>query len=107
MKNNLTGTTFKSPYNTEYIVLAGYENDSIVFAEKDNIDAPLWFACDAKIENSRLYSSYKVSYTVSKHEFFNGFDSTDPVNSLKKKYYKIPTIFLKLIIELYFYERGI
>ena len=105
MKNNLTGTTFKGPYNTEYIVLAGYENDSIVFAEKDNIDAPLWFACDVKIKSKRLYSSYKVSYTVSKHEFFNEIDSTDPVNSLKKKYYKIPHEFLELVIMIFEKER--
>lgn len=101
-KIDLTNKTFIGIDGTEYIVLVGYEDSEILFVEKANPNAELHFACDAKIENSRLYSSYKVSYTVSKDEFFNVIDSADPVNSLKKKYYKIPRIFLNLIVDMYF-----
>lgn len=106
MKNDLTKQTFKNSDGTEYVVLAGYENSEIVFVEKDNPDAELYFACDAKIGNSRLYSSYKVSYTLTKIEFFNVIKGVNPLDELKRQYYKIPTVFLKLIINLYLSEKS-
>lgn len=106
MKNDLTKQTFKNSDGTEYVVLAGYENSEIVFVEKDNPDAELYFACDATIENSRLYSSYKVSYTVTMEEFFSSIVGIDPLAELKQKHYKIPTVFLKLIVDLYWRNKS-
>lgn len=105
-KNDLTNKTFKNLDGTEYVVLAGYENGEIVFVEKDNPNAELYFACDAKIENSRLYSSYKVSYTLTKNEFFSAIKGINTLDELKRQYYKIPTVFLKLIINLYLREKS-
>ena len=105
-KNDLTNKTFKNSDGTEYVVLAGYEDSEIVFVEKANLDAELYFACDTKIENSRLYSSYKVSYTVTKDEFFSAIVGIDPLAELKQKYYKIPTTFLKLIVDLYWRNKN-
>ena len=107
MKKNLIGRIFTGTNNKEYIVLSGYEDQEIAFVEKDNPNEQLYFCCDAKIENGGLYSSYKVSYTVNKNEFFSVIDEENPLNSLKQKYYKIPTVFLNLVVEVYFYERGI
>ena len=104
MKKNLTGTIFTGVNNKEYIVLAGYENQEIAFVEKDNQNKTVYFGCNARIENGRLYSSYKVSYTVNKNEFLSAIDETDPLNSLKEKYYKIPKVFLTLVVEVYFKE---
>ena len=104
--NDLTSKTFKNSNGTEYVVLVGYENGEIVFVEKANPDAELYFACDAKIENSRLYSSYKVSYTVTKDEFFNAIKGVHPLEGLKRQYYKIPTVFLKPIVDLYLREKS-
>ena len=101
MKNDLTNQTFKNSDGTEYVVLAGYENGEIVFVEKTNPDAELYFACDAKIENSRLYSSYKVSYTVTMDELFRAIMGIDPLNELKQKYYIIPKVFTKLIVSIF------
>ena len=106
MKNGLTNKIFIGTDGTEYVVLAGCEDKEIVFVEKTNPDAELYFACDAKIENSRLYSSYKVSYTVTKDEFFNAIVGIDPLVELKQKYYKIPTVFLNLIVDLYLKEKS-
>lgn len=109
-RKDLTNKTFIGVDGTEYVVLKGHENEEIVFAEKANLDAPLWFCCDAKIENSRLYSSYKVSYTVSKDEFYQVIKNEKTIdeitNSLKKKYYKIPITFLKLIGTMYLKEKA-
>ena len=107
MKKNLIGTIFTGTNNKKYIVLAGYEKQEIAFVEKDNPNGTLYFCCDARIENCRLYSSYKVSYTVNKNEFFSAVDETDPLNSLKKKYYKIPKVFLTLVVEVYFKEKNL
>ena len=105
MKKDLSGTIFTGTNNKEYIVLAGYENQEIAFVKKDNPNGTLYFCCDSIIENDRLYSSYKVSYTVNKAEFFSVIDGTDPLNSLKEKYYKIPKVFLKLVVKMYLKER--
>ena len=105
MKKDLSGTIFTGTNNKEYIVLAGYENQEIAFVKKDNPNGTLYFCCDSIIENDRLYSSYKVSYTVNKAEFFSVIDGTDPLNSLKEKYYKIPKVFLNLVVEMYLKER--
>ena len=105
-KNDLSNKTFIGSDGTEYVVLAGYEDSEIMFVEKTNPNAELHFACDAKIENSRLYSSYKVSYTVTKDEFFSVIKGINPLNELKITYYKIPAVFLKLIVDLYWRNKN-
>ena len=90
----------------EYIILAGYENSAICFVERDNQKESLWFACEASVKNSMLYSSRNFSYTVNKDEFFSAIDSTDPVNSLCKKYYQLPRSFAELVVEVYMKEKA-
>lgn len=110
-RKDLTGSTFFDKNGVEYVVTAGCENSEIAFAEKTNGNAPLWFCCDARILNSRLYGSYKVSYTVSKAEFFNNIQintsAEETAVCLKEKYYKIPTVFLRLVAEMYLKERAL
>lgn len=109
-RNDLTGRTFSGKNGIEYVVVAGCENGEIAFVEKSNRDTPLFFCCDARIEHNRLYGSYKVSYTVSKAEFFNAIDSKESIDEaviqLKEKFYKIPTVFLKLVAEMYLKENN-
>lgn len=109
MKNsNLTGCTFEDKYGKEYVIIAGNEGGAIAY---ENIKAPessLLFCCDAFVTNNKLNGTYFVSYTVSKTEFFKVVEefseqeksSTETITfALRKKYYKIPTIFLKLVSE--------
>lgn len=112
---NLTGSIFKSRDGKEYIITAGKEKGEIAFEEIGNTDATLNFCCDALIFDGRLKGTYFVNYTVSKKEFFesiDGFSQKEKINAetiasaLKRKYYKIPTVFLKLVGEMYVRENG-
>lgn len=108
-QKDLTGYRFTDNSGNSYQVLAGYEGSEIVYEECDK-NTPLCFCCDVKIVDSRLKCSYRVSYTVTKEEFFTeieGFceekkkDATTIASALREKYYKIPTVFLKLVGEVY------
>ncbi len=104
-KKDLTGIKFKSTNEKEYVILSGYQNSEIVY-EECNTEQPLLFCCDARVVNGRLIGAYFVSYTVTKKEFFDVIDKFDneqknDINSiasaLRRKYYKIPMVFLKLV----------
>ena len=103
--NDLTGVSFMGRDYKEYIVLAGCANSAICFVERDNPEEPLWFACEASVKNSMLYSSCNFSYTVNKEEFFGAIDVNDPINSLTKKYYQLPRSFAELVVEVYMKEK--
>lgn len=109
MKNsNLTGHTFEDKYGKIYVIIAGNDGGVIAY---ENIKAPessLLFCCDAFVKDGKLHGSYFVNYTVSKTEFFKVIEEfseqekscTETITfALRKKYYKIPTIFLKLVCE--------
>lgn len=104
-ENSLKGECFTGRDGTKYIVEAGIKNGAVAFRETGNADAPLQFCCEAEIKNGKLHGTYFVSYTVSKAEFFcvlHG-EKTEKtvVDALKRTYYKIPTVFLKLVGEMY------
>lgn len=113
-RKDLTGLKVKGANEREYIILLGSENSEAVYGECESTDAPLNFCCDTKIINGRLKATYCVSYTVNKEEFFDSIDSLENkclsnidsiAAALRKKYYKIPTAFLKLVAQVYFKER--
>lgn len=108
-QKNLTGYSFKGDGGKLYRVLAGCEDSEIVYEECGK-NAPLCFCSDAKILGDKFKGSYRVSYTVTKEEFFAEIGSFCEVkkknadtiaSALREKYYKIPTVFLKLIGEVY------
>ncbi|MDD6807609.1 MAG: hypothetical protein PUD72_04065 [Oscillospiraceae bacterium] len=114
IKNDLTGRKFEGKDSTEYVVVAGKEGDVIAYEETLNPNASLCFCCDAFVNNNRLCGTYFVSYTVSKVEFFKEIDmfsedekmcAENIALALRKKYYKIPTVFLTLVGEAYLRER--
>ena len=109
-RKDLTGIKFKSTNGKECAILSGYQNSDIVYEECGILDALLNFCCDAQIINNHLKGSYCVSYTVTKEEFFTEIETLSEENkenadtiaaALRKKYYKIPTVFLKLVGEVY------
>lgn len=109
-RKDLTGIKFKSTNGKECVILSGYQNSDIVYEECGISDALLNFCCDAQIINNHLKGSYCVSYTVTKEEFFTEIETLSEENkenadtiaaALRKKYYKIPTVFLKLVGEVY------
>lgn len=113
-RKDLTGVKVKCSDEVECVILSGYENSEAVYEECESADAPLNFCCDTKLINGRLKATYCVSYTVSKEEFFESIDKLDKKSLssndsiaavLRKKYYKIPTAFLKLVAQVYFNER--
>ena len=108
-QKNLTGYSFKDDIGVYYRVLAGYEGSEIVYEESGK-NAPLCFCSDAKIVDDKLKASYRVSYTVTKEEFYAEIesfceekkkDAAAIASALREKYYKIPTVFLKLVGEVY------
>ena len=68
-QKDLTGCRFTCDGRSEYQVLSGYEGAEIVCEEYGKYE-PLLFCCDAFIVDGKLKSSYCVSYTVTKEEFF-------------------------------------
>lgn len=113
-QKNLTGYIFKGSSNIDYVVLSGYEGNGIVFEQIDIENSPLQFCLDAYLSSGKMKGSYFVSYTVSKKEFFSEIESFTEENkkdadtiasALKEKYYKIPTVFLKLVGEAWLKER--
>ena len=109
-RKELTGTIFTGNSNKKYVIVFGYENGEVVFEEVDNEDSIFSFCCDAKISNGRLYGSYFVNYTVSKNEFHKAIRNLNEEEltssekiaiGLRKRYYKIPMAFLRLIGECY------
>lgn len=112
--NNLTGCKFKGKDGTEYIIVAGKKGGAIAYEEIKNSNAPLNFCCDAFVTDNRLHGTYFVSYTVSKAEFFKVIDQFSEqekacvetiASALRKKYFKIPTVFLHLVGEMYIKKR--
>lgn len=107
-QNNLTGYRFRNG-GAEYQVLSGYEGAAVVYEECGK-NEPLHFCCDIRITDSKLKGSYSVSYTVTKEEFFADIESLSEeykknadtiAAALKEKYYKIPTVFLHLLGDVY------
>lgn len=112
--NDLTGRRFKDKDGTEYVIAAGNEGEAIAYEDIKNPDAPIYFCCDAFVTDNRLRGTYFVSYTVSKAEFFKVIEQLSEqektcvetiISALQKKYFKIPTLFLRLIGEVYMKER--
>lgn len=112
--NDLTGRRFKDKDGTEYVVAAGNEGDVIAYEDIKNPNAPLYFCCDAFVTDNRLRGTYFVNYTVTKEEFFKVIEQFSEqekmsvetiVSASRKKYFKIPTLFLRLIGEVYMKER--
>lgn len=112
-RKDLTGYRFTDSNVTAYKVLSGYEGSEAVYEECDK-NEPLYFCCDTKIVNGKLNRSYCVSYTVSKEEFFTETENLSEekkkdadiiADALREKYYKIPTVFLRLVGEAYLKER--
>lgn len=108
-QKDLTGYKFAYGRETEYQVLSGYEGAEVI-CEEYGKDEPLLFCCNAFIVDGKLKNSYCVSYTVTKEEFFAAIEglseelkrNADTIAAaLRKKYYKIPTVFLKLVGEAY------
>ena len=108
--NDLTGRRFEDKDGTEYVIAAGNEGEAIAYEDIKNPNAPLFFCCDAFVIDNRLRGTYFVSYTVSKAEFFKVIEQfseqekacADTIaSSLRKKYFKIPTVFLRLVGEMY------
>lgn len=108
-RKNLTGCRFTDNSGAEYQVLSGCEGAEIIY-EVCGKSEPLLFCCDAEIVDGRLKGSYCVSYTVTKEEFFAAIETlsednkinTDAISAaLREKYYKIPTVFLRLVSEAY------
>ena len=113
-RKDLAGIKFKSTKGKEFVILSGYKNSEIIY-EECNSNTPLLFCCDAKIIDGKLNGSYCVSYTVPKEEFFAVIENlteekkkdADAIAcALREKYYKIPTVFLKLVVQAYIQERG-
>lgn len=113
-RKDLTGYTFTSRDEKKYVITAGCEGRAIAFEPFGQSGSPLHFCCDAKIVQNGLRGSYNVSYTVSKEEFFAEIDTfceeeksdaREIATALRYKYYKIPTVFLTLIGEMYLRER--
>ena len=113
-RKDLTRIKFESTNGKEYVILSGYQNSEIVYEECRNPNAPLNFCCDAQIINNHLKGSYCVNYTVTKEEFFvviealkdkNKGDINTITSALRERFYKIPTVFLKLIVQVYLKER--
>ena len=113
-RKDLTGIRFKSTNGKDYVILSGYQKGEIIYEECGNPNAPLNFCCDAQIINNHLKGSYCVNYTITKEEFFAVIDILDDKNkgyintitsALRERFYKIPTVFLKLIVQAYLKER--
>lgn len=109
MKNsNLTGHTFEDKYGKVYVIIAGNEGGAIAYEDVNSTNAHLLFCCDAFVTDNRLHGTYFVNYTVSKNEFFKVIEEFSEqekesvesiVFALRERYYKIPTVFLKLVGE--------
>ena len=106
-RKNLSGCRFTYG-GIEYQVLSGYEGAEVV-CEEYGKDEPLLFCCDAFLVDGKLKSSYCVSYTVSLKEFFADIETLSEeakrnadtiAAALREKYYKMPTVFLKLVGEV-------
>lgn len=106
-RKDLAGYRFKGGSVVLYQIIAGYQNSEVAYEKLDK-NEPLFFCCDAEIVSGKLKGSYCVSYSVTKEEFFTEIESlskdckTDAdtiASELKEKYYKIPTVFLKLVGE--------
>lgn len=113
-RKDLTRVKFKGADGKEYIILSGQQNSEIVYEESGISDAFLNFCCDAQIINNHLKGSYCVNYTITKEEFFAVIDILDDkkkgdintiTSELRERFYKIPTVFLKLIVQVYLKER--
>ena len=107
-QKDLTGCRFTYG-EVEYQVLSGYEGAEVI-CEEYGKDEPLLFCCEAFIAEGKLKSSDCVSYTVTKKEFFADIEALSEeskrnadtiASALREKYYKIPTVFLKLVGEAY------
>lgn len=110
-RKDLTGCRFIGSNSKEHLILAGCESKEVVFEECDSVDTILEFCCDAKLVDGKLYGTNHTAYAVTKNEFFKTIHSiaegskadVDTLTSeLRKKYYKIPTAFLKLIVDIWF-----
>ena len=108
-QKDLIGCRFTYDGKSEYQILSGYEGAEAV-CEEYGKDEPLLFCCDAFLVDGKLKSSYCISYTVTKEEFFADIEglseelkrNADTIASaLREKHYKIPTVFLKLVGEVY------
>lgn len=108
-RKNLADYRFVGGRGKECRILRGYEGAEALYEECGE-NEPLYFCCDAKIVKGRLKGSYCVSYTVTKEEFFDEIEALSEERkknadsiaaTLRKKYYKIPTVFLKLVGEAY------
>lgn len=109
-RKDLTGCRFVGSNSKEHLILAGCESKEVVFEECDSEGTTLVFCCDAKLVDGRLYGTNHTAYAVTKNEFFKTIhrfadvqkSNIDTLTSeLRKKYYKIPTAFLKLVSEMY------
>ena len=108
--NDLTGRRFEDKDGTEYVIAAGKEGEAIAYEDIKSPNAPLYFCCDAFVTDNRLCGTYFVNYTVSKAEFFKVIEQFNEqekmsvetiVSALRRKYFKIPTVFLYLVGEMY------
>ena len=108
-RKDLTGHRFVSSNGTECRVLSGCEGTEVLYEEYGK-NEPLFFCCDAEIVGDKLKGSYCASYTVAKEEFFAEIEVLSEENkknadiiaaTLRERYYKIPTVFLRLVGEAY------
>lgn len=110
---DLTGRKFEDKYGNSFIILAGRNGEAIAYEETGKNNAFLNFCYEATLCDKGLRGSYFVSYAVSREKFFNAIENTEInnlsiesiVSSLRKKYYKIPKVFLALVAEMYINEK--
>lgn len=107
-RKDLTGCKFIGNSGKEYLILAGCEGSEVVFEERCNEAPMLEFCCDAKIIGNQLQGSYHTGYAVTKDELYAAVEGSDQkddvdviVNDLKKRYFKVPTVFLRLVTKSY------
>ena len=107
-KKDLTGYRFTDSRGVSGTIIAGCEATEAVSEEKGS--GLLHFCCGAKVVDGILRGAYHVCYTVTKEEFFadiEGLNKEEKKNAdtiaaaLREKYYKIPTVFLRLVGEGY------
>lgn len=112
--NDLKGQTFEKD-GKRYVICAGKEGGEIAFAEAGNTEAVLRFCCDAELSGDCLFGTYFVTYMVTKNTFFNKIDAlskdrkTDAdtiASALKSDYFRIPRVFLRLVVEMYLQENA-
>lgn len=110
-KDRIKGKELKTKMGTPVKVLAADLPTAVMVEEGSH--GWVWFFVDPKIAHGRIYSRSIFSYAVSKSEFFEKLDaivkeneiSADDEKILASKliyiYYKIPTLFINMIVKAY------